>query len=245
MKLSIEQLSLLDIYSNNSFVNELYEHCKEIFPFILQRLGAQKLKASLLKTIKNAQTSNITQRGPLQLYVDMSIVLGSGFDTDPMYSCFNSKNNKYLVGTELAKSMHIHGQFKTYLADVMGCNNSSILSFRHKLSNESFDGFTYANFNDEIFNWLYYLYPQKCMYFGRDKVKELICSGVEYTKERQLSFKVRAVFILVLFIVGREFELNYFHLYEDFFSPGKRYDDKDLIFKAKEFLGGYVDSLIT
>lgn len=244
MKLSIEQLSLLDIYSNSSFVNELFEHCKETFPFIFQKLGAHKLKVSLLETIRKGQASNITQRGPLQLYVDMSIVLGSGFDNDPMYYCFSSKNKQYLVGTELENSMHIHGQFKKYLADVMGCNNSSILSFKYKLSNESFDGFTYNNFNDEIFKWLNFLCPQKCMYFGSDKVREFIYSGVEYATERQFSFKVRAVFILILFIVGREFESNYFHLYDGFFASGKRYDDQDLILKSKEFLEGYVDSLI-
>ncbi len=42
MKMSTEQLALLDFYSENAFVNELSEHCKKIFPKISNELGSKK-----------------------------------------------------------------------------------------------------------------------------------------------------------------------------------------------------------
>lgn len=245
MKISTDQLVLLDFYSRNAFANELSEHCKEIFPFIYNELGAKKLKISLAKLINKAKESNITQRGPLQLYIDMAIVLGYGFDTDPMYSCFSSVNEQYSSGTELEKSLQIYDKFNGYLKDVMGENNLHILGFKNKLANEKFDGFSNINFSDQIFDLLNDLYPQKCRYLGCDKVKELICLGLENPDTYYLNLGSRAVFVLVMFIVGHKFQSDCFHLYEGFFSEETGGDDQFLIYKAKEFLTKYIDAMVT
>lgn len=245
MKISTEQLALLDFYSKNAFINELSEHCKEMFPFIFNGLGTKRLKVSLAKLINNAKASNITQRGPLQLYIDMAIVLGSGFDTDPMYSCFRTVNEQHSFGTELEKSMLVHDKFNRYLADVMGESNLYILDFKNKLANEIFYGFSNVNFNEQVFDLLKSLYPQKCMYLGYDKVKDLICLGLENSDTYCLNLSARAAFILVMFIVGHEFQSDCFHLYEGFFSLEKGCDDHFLIYKAKEFLTKYIDAMVT
>ncbi|WP_133598328.1 hypothetical protein [Raoultella sp. BIGb0149] len=243
--MSTEQLALLDFYSENAFVNELSEHCKKIFPKISNELGSKKLKESLTKSINKAKASNITQRGSLQLYIDMSIVLGSGFDTDPTYSSLSSMSVQCTSSTELERSMRIHSEFNTYLTGVIGENNTYILDFKHRLANEIFHGFSHLNFNEKVFHLLSELYPQKCIYLSSDKVKEIINIGFEYSAAYYLSFNVRAVFILVLFIVGHNFETDYFHLHEAFFSSEKKYDDWGLICKAKEFVMQYIDALIT
>jgi len=44
MKISTEQLSLLNSFSENSLINELFEHCKQTFPFLSQEIGEEKIK---------------------------------------------------------------------------------------------------------------------------------------------------------------------------------------------------------
>lgn len=245
MKISTEQLDLLDFYSKNAFVNELSEHCKEAFPFIFNELGSKNFKVGLANLINKAKASNIMQRGPLQLYIDMAIVLGSGFNTDPMYSCFGFVNEQHSSGTELERSMLIYDKFNEYLTDVLGEGNIHILDFKNKLASERFDGFSNIDLNNQIFDLLKKLYPQKCMYLGCDKSNDLICLGLEKSDTYCLSLNVRAAFVLVMFIVGHEFESDYFHLYEGFFSLEKDCDDQFLIYKAKGFLTKYIDALIT
>jgi hypothetical protein len=46
MKISAEQLALLDSYSSNSYASELVRHCKSIFPLIYDSLHEKTLRTN-------------------------------------------------------------------------------------------------------------------------------------------------------------------------------------------------------
>jgi len=117
-------------------------------------------------------------------------------------------------------------------------------TIQKKLASLNFNGFSHVNFKNEVFVWLNQLYPQKCMYLGCVKVKELICRGLIDSSSYYLNHDARAAYILVVFIVGNEFKSDHFHLYDDFFSLGKDCSDDVFICKVKGFLGKYIDTLI-
>ncbi|BCT19961.1 TPA: hypothetical protein ACG1QB_001866 [Enterobacter asburiae] len=101
MKINADQVALLNSYSSNSYASELVKHCKSIFPLIYDSLHEKTLRTNIAKLIETAGRSKVTQRGPLQLYFDMAITLGSEFETDPMYSDFSFEPDQFPTKNQL------------------------------------------------------------------------------------------------------------------------------------------------
>lgn len=243
MKISVEQLEMLDIYSADSYVSELVVRCKNVFPLLYQTLGEKRLKLNISKLIKKAKFSNITQRGPIQLYFDMSVTLGYEFETDPMYSHFNFKLERYSSYNELDRSLIIYKIFDSYVGNVIGENGEYVRKFLEKLKGENFSSVKESGFVFCMYDLLSYLYPQKCAYLGQDAVFDSINYITERTKANGLSSKKRTAYIISSFIIGHEFEKDHFHLNDDFlnFSGG---NDSFYILKSKEIITNFVNSLI-
>lgn len=120
MKINADQLALLDLYSSNSYASELVKYCKSIFPLIYDSLHEKTLRTNIAKLIETAGRSKVTQRGPIQLYFDMAVTLGSEFETDPMYSDFNFEPSQFPTKNQLEISLSLHEKFNTYIENVIG-----------------------------------------------------------------------------------------------------------------------------
>jgi hypothetical protein len=68
---------------------------------IYDSLHEKTLRTNIAKLIETAGRSKVTQRGPLQLYFDMAITLGSEFETDSMYSDFSFEPDQFPTKNQL------------------------------------------------------------------------------------------------------------------------------------------------
>ena len=79
------QVAALKHSSLTRFVEEMADHCAEFSPNLCRTLKRSELTSAVRLTIDNASTYGFTRRGPVRLYIDATLLLGSYFDTDPQY----------------------------------------------------------------------------------------------------------------------------------------------------------------
>ncbi|EOI3444382.1 hypothetical protein ACMSWW_002379 [Cronobacter turicensis] len=243
MKINAEQLALLDSCSIKSYVSELVKHCKSTFPLIYESMHEKDLRTNIAKLIKKAERSRVTQRGPLQLYFDMAVMLGSEFETDPMYSDFSFKLNQFPSDNQLKISLSIHERLSTYIENIIGEDGKYAKDFLGRLGGEDFSNIDEINFTSRMHKLLCDIYPQKYVFLGRGKINELIVLGTKKFKRDNPSPKMKASYIMLMFVIGHGFEKDFFHL-SDNISNSNNYDDAFYMSKSKELIVRFINSLV-
>ena len=79
------QIEVLEKTAVNNFAAAMAQHCEKFSPHLTKTLNRKQLKEAVHFNIKKAETYGFDQRGPVRFFIDLAIVLGSGFDTDPQY----------------------------------------------------------------------------------------------------------------------------------------------------------------
>ncbi len=79
------QIEALEEASVNNFVGEMARHCEEFSPHLTKTLNNEQLNEAVRHGIEKAEEYGFTQRGPVRFFIDLMIVFGSDFDTDPQY----------------------------------------------------------------------------------------------------------------------------------------------------------------
>ena len=69
--------------TESSFVDHIAAHVQEYFPDRYRRLGLPAVRTLITQTVKKALEYGFVDDGHLCQFVDLAIVFGSGFDTDP------------------------------------------------------------------------------------------------------------------------------------------------------------------
>lgn len=244
MKISNEQLAMLDRFSANSYASELALHCKNVFPLLYKMQGERRLKDNIYELIGKAKLSNVTQRGSTQLYFDMSVTLGNEFEIDPMYSDLSFKSKGLSLYNEFNRSLVIYEKFNEYVRNVIGEDNEYIKSFLEHLEGESFYYLNEGSSFNEIYEMLNNIYPQKVEFLGRDKVSALINYSNERLKGYDLNAKKKSSYIILLFVNGCGFEKDIFHLNERAFDITEM-DDLKFVSNVKAEIANFVNSVIS
>lgn len=68
-----------------SFEEEMALHCREIAPRRSEALDDAAMLSAAQRAIGKAGAYSFTQRGPIRLIVELAVILGFAFDTDPQY----------------------------------------------------------------------------------------------------------------------------------------------------------------
>ena len=80
-----KQIEALEEAAVDNFVSEMAKHCEDFSPQLTKTLKDEQLKDAVRFGIGKAEKYGFTQRGPVRFFIDLMIVFGSGFDTDPQY----------------------------------------------------------------------------------------------------------------------------------------------------------------
>lgn len=80
-----DQLDAFQQASLASFEREMVAHSKEFSPEICHAVGDEQVRSAVSNAGTRARGYGFTNRGPIRLFLEMTILLGHGFDSDPQY----------------------------------------------------------------------------------------------------------------------------------------------------------------
>ncbi|HEX8537609.1 MAG TPA: hypothetical protein VF664_09105, partial [Cystobacter sp.] len=85
LTISKAQLKTLGDAARGHFEARMVEHLGEFAPELSRAAGEHSLRKAIRLGIIRAGNYGLTQQGPVRLYLELMVLFGSGFDTDPRY----------------------------------------------------------------------------------------------------------------------------------------------------------------
>jgi len=110
------QMGALERAALRRFEDVMVDHSRVFSPRLSEILGPEQLRVAVRSTMQRATRYGFTRRGPIRLYVELALLRGTGFDTDPQYSALG----KILLtrADEMERAERMHAAALEYRAKV-------------------------------------------------------------------------------------------------------------------------------
>lgn len=208
------QIKALEAAAVDNFVLEMFQHCREFSPHLCKTLKEEQLEAAIREGIARAENYGFTQRGPVRFYLDLMIVFGSSFDTDPQYPWTAEILAKTEEMTQIQRSEALHEKTAEFLEKVDGEKNAYTLEALQELSDRIKAGLAFKreNFDSDLLNLMNEVHPRKYEATGEEELRQLIKNSRKKAIT-DFGFKEpRAVALIVVlaFAFGHQFDADPF-----------------------------------
>jgi hypothetical protein len=156
------------------------------------------MKTAVRFGIEKAEEHGLTFRGPIRLYLELMLLFGSHFDTDPQYPWANAILKA--DAPQMERAERLHAQTLDYQEKVSGPKG---VNTRQALENLSVMArspatFTPNNFDTEILQEMNRSFSQKADYIGNESASALIQEGRAEAQKYNLPTVRGAALIIVL-----------------------------------------------
>jgi len=198
-----DQLEVFRQYHFHKFEDEMVEHSKKFSPILTNLLGDAQLRMALRSAVRQAKGYGFTNRGPLRLFIEMTFLCGSAFDTDPQYSQIGEVLR--FPEDQMVRAERIHLGTHEYLDRVSGPDNINVRNALIELSNLAQAPFEFSreDLAQGLLEKTTRAFPQKVAYCGEKHMKMLIEEG--FREARQYGFskpRELALIVVLMFAFG-------------------------------------------
>ena len=169
-----EQMKVLEDVARGHFETEMAEHSRAFSPRLCAVLGKAALRGAINGMMARAEGYGFTFRGPIRLYIEMSFLFGSGFDTDPQYPVLGEQLRA--DGDQMTRADRIYEATVYYNQHVAGERAANIhralrelLAFVRRTEEISPN-----RFGARVLEEMHLIFPEKSAYLGNDILMTLI-----------------------------------------------------------------------
>jgi hypothetical protein len=180
MRIRDAQLKALEAHALLRFEKELEEHVYRFSPVESAAMGDEKVAAFVHLGVKRALAHGFSLQGPIRFYLELMLIFGSNFDTDPLLPTITRALNEGVPGeSELDRANRIYRAMDAYLWLVTGDN----LVFAREALMRTLDwGLDYfpppnLDFTRGVADHLRRIAPQRFEAAGIEGIHRLIESG--------------------------------------------------------------------
>jgi hypothetical protein len=192
-----EQTDRFRQYHLQKFEDELVEHSQRFAPTLCKIIGRDQVRVVVRSAMTKALGYRFSNKGPIRLFVEMTFLCGSAFDTDPQYPFVSVelRSNQ----EQMARAERIHLGYLDYLERVSGpaaANVNYALAQIPSLARVPLP-FTAHNFADGLLKEMNRIFPQKVGYLGETRLRALIDEG-KFEADRYAFSEIRHTVLIVV-----------------------------------------------
>jgi len=215
IKITNQQLERLAPSTFHNYIDKLMVHCNTNFPYLQATLGEDILRQTLAECTNKAEAQGYTQRGPVQFYIDMLIILGVDCENDLQYPWIKQtiEKNKHL--SQIGQTSELYTAVIEYLEKVAGDQNQYLHNALEKIQRLTLNnlGVERENYIENVHHLLYEIYPEKYEQIPYKNITELIKQG---TKKAYYDYGFEeanhaTLIILLMFFLGHQFDHDPFY----------------------------------
>ena len=203
-----EQMDVFVSAALDTFERTMRDHAKAFAPGHCAALGDEGVARVVRLGLERARTHGFSKRGPARLYIDLMLLLGSDFDTDPQYPWAAEILTDSGTSDQMRRAELLHRQTLDYVHDVAGPGNayakralSRALGFTLEASSigsEQMESALLLEMEES--------YPEKFRYVGTEALRKLMSRALELAAEHGLPSRRDArVFTARSFVLGHGF----------------------------------------
>lgn len=187
------QSQVLEVSERSWFEDQMTAHAQEFSPRLHRIIGDGQMRRAMRSGIDEAIKIGFTRRGPVQLYLDVILLFGSGVRTDPQYPWFVEILGAGNAADQISRAERLHHQVVKYLDRAQGAGNEHVYRALRRLCQMSIQdirGYG-GSVEDKVLAFLATVHPEKCSYTDRSAldllVREAIAKTVAYTGQNDLA----------------------------------------------------------
>jgi hypothetical protein len=198
-----QQIDVFEQAAVRRFEDEMIAHSKGFSPVLSRVLGEAQLRVVVRSAIARAMSYGFTWQGPIQLFVEMTFLCGSAFDTDPQYPGLRDVLRS--SGHQMDRAMEIHEGRNNYLTRVSGSEAANVRQALAELSTFARAplAISESDYVADMVSAMQRVFPQKAAYAGEAGLRSLISEGTaEATRRRFSTTRQRALIAVLMFAFG-------------------------------------------
>lgn len=203
-----DQIALFEQASAPHFNDHLAARLRAAYPGRLASADPATLSAALGQSIAQATRHGLTEQEPVRLFIELMVLLGSGFADDPQLS-WAQHALAAGDGAQLDRARRLHSAALAYLDQVFGPDNAQLVIALQQLLAEppKLATGSRAQFRSTALIRLEQLWPEKFAYLGETTVQQLIHDGIAAAVPYGIKNETGMfVYLSLMFVLGSQFD---------------------------------------
>jgi hypothetical protein len=199
------QVEALRQSSLSKFEDDMVKHLQGFIPKLATVLGDAALRTVIRYGVERARTYEFTSRACVRFFIEMIVLFGAEFDTDPQYPWALEALTEQPDDDQTIRGQRLFHKAKEYLETVSGPGRSHVKEALRRSRQEPFEGPPVGapDFAKQVKERFYRVYPQKCEFLGERAFDGLIQRGLEESRQHSVTSDAgTALFIGLMFTVG-------------------------------------------
>jgi hypothetical protein len=213
-----EQVEVFEQHSLQRLVEEMVGHCVRFSPCLCNMLTTEGLVRAVQVGIKKAERHGFTRRGPVRFYLEMMMLFGSEYDTDPQYPWAAEILQKGNVRDQSYTSELLHTVALDYLRATDGLGGEGDVATLDRLRRAILDldqvGVSEDRFVDDLSRIFERMSPVRFAYHGYATITSLIVQYRRLVEERFLCIRPDLNALMVTCML----ELGYCYIFDPFYA---------------------------
>jgi len=178
-----------------NFETRMVAHCQDFSPRLSAVIGEGQLRIAVKAAINRARGHGLTLQGPVRLFIEMTLLFGSAFDTDPQYPWAVTILAGIVPNQQIRRAEALYDRTRDYLRDVAGPDNAYTRTALEQLALLARQPAPISASN--LYREIDRAYPQKVADLGKAALDALIRDGLEAARAASLS-SPRGMVLMVL-----------------------------------------------
>ena len=195
-----EQIEQLGAGSLRAFEDEMVAHLAEFSPPLYKVIKDDQLRDVVRFGIAQSERYGFKLRGPIRLYLEMMLLFGSHFDTDPQYPWAREILIDRHSMPEMQRAELLCEKITDFQEKVSGPNGENTrkaLEGLQIIGRNPLD-LSPVDFDESIRREIYRVFPQKVEYIGLDNLRKLIRDGRKEAKSYEFPVTSGETLMIVL-----------------------------------------------
>lgn len=122
-----EQMDVFRTAALAAFEDEMVLHLGTFSPPLFAATGEQQIRKAIRLGISRAADYGFDHQGPVRLYLEMMLLFGSDFDTDPQYLWVSEILTTPALGSQMWRAERCFERIQDYLKSVIGPDDAYAL----------------------------------------------------------------------------------------------------------------------
>jgi len=199
----VEQMEAFKKAALLSFEDEMIGHLAKFSPPLYKTVGEEQMRKVIQLGMNQAGKYGFTYRGSVRLYLELMLLFGSYFDSDPQYPWASEILINRQSGSQMQRAERLYEKAMDYRQKVAGPEDAYTLEALKKIAIFAKQPFIIQsdNFIPAMRREIEYIYPQKAAYVGPACLEALITKGMGGARRQQF-VTVRGMTLVVVLMLA-------------------------------------------
>jgi hypothetical protein len=210
LKIRKEQYEQLGNIALKRFEDTMVEHIREFSPEHYEWLGEPIVRNVIEYGVERAEANGFETEPAVIMYIDLMLLLGSHFDTDPQLPWVAKILADESIADPAARAEDLYDYTIEYLNRIEGPEDEYLGKALDEVGDISFEGLPLAhsdNIKNTTVSFLQRIWPEKCRAIGADVLNQLVIYGTESAQSYDIIGQRGVVLYTVLmFMLGSGFD---------------------------------------